>query len=110
MRTTRRSTGVCAVFVLTTSPRRWHRRREGQASEASPRSGIAMLDSVLREWKNDVLETAADRYERRLTEVEGGLRLEITRMHASLIRWMFVCGQIAHRSKLLLVIIPPFPF
>lgn len=49
-----------------------------------------MLDSVLREWKNDVLETAADRYERRLSEVEGRLRLEITRMHASLIKWMFV--------------------
>ena len=33
---------------------------------------------------------AADRYERRLSEVEGSLRLEITRMHASLIKWMFV--------------------
>jgi hypothetical protein len=49
-----------------------------------------MLDSVLREWKKDVLETAGDRFERRLTEVEGSLRLEITRMHASLVKWMFV--------------------
>jgi len=49
-----------------------------------------MLESALREWKKDVLETASDRFERRLTEVEAGLRLDISRMHASLIRWMFV--------------------
>jgi len=49
-----------------------------------------MLESALREWKKDVLETASDRFERRLTEVEASLRLDISRVHASLIKWMFV--------------------
>lgn len=61
-----------------------------------------------REWKVDVLETACERFERRLSEeiagVDGGLndvRLEMAnlrvdttqqmaRMHTSLLRWMFV--------------------
>ena len=49
-----------------------------------------MLESALREWKKDVLEASSDRFERRLTEVEAGLLLDIARMHASLIKWMFV--------------------
>jgi hypothetical protein len=54
----------------------------------------------LRQWKQDVLETAADRFERRLTEEAAGLRLEIStmrvelrsdmaRMESRLVRWMF---------------------
>ena len=48
------------------------------------------------EWKNDVLEIAADRFERRLTEETSTMRIEMARMQTSLIRWMFVfwLGQI----------------
>jgi hypothetical protein len=54
-----------------------------------------------REWKEDVLETACERFERRLSEEIGAVRLEMAnlrvdttqqmaRMHTSLLRWMFV--------------------
>lgn len=42
------------------------------------------------EWKKDVLETAADRFERRLTEQTGTLRVAMARMETRLIAWMFV--------------------
>ena len=54
-----------------------------------------------REWKEDVLETACERFERRLSEEIGDVRLEMANlrvdttqqmahMHTSLLRWMFV--------------------
>lgn len=48
------------------------------------------------EWKKDVLESAADRFERRLTDETGRLRVEMARMETRLIAWMFVfwLGQI----------------
>ena len=48
-----------------------------------------MPEFPLRHWKQDVLETAADRFERRLTEESAGLRIEMARIHGSLIKWMF---------------------
>lgn len=59
-----------------------------------------MLDSDEHEWRKAVLETATDRFERRLTEEIGAVRLEIAAMRVeiareiaagrlSLIRWMF---------------------
>ena len=49
-----------------------------------------MLAPVMQEWKADVLEIAADRFELRLTQETSGLRVQMAQMHASLIRWMFV--------------------
>ena len=56
-----------------------------------------MPEFPLRQWKQDVLETAADRFERRLIEETAGLRLEMAevkrdmaRMETRLIRWMFI--------------------
>jgi hypothetical protein len=49
-----------------------------------------MLNLTLMEWKKDVLESAADRFERRLTEESGTLRVDMARMETRLIRWMFV--------------------
>ena len=61
-----------------------------------------------REWKEDVLETACERFERRLSEEVAGVHRELSdvrlerasyrvdttqqmaRMHTSLLRWMFV--------------------
>ena len=59
-----------------------------------------MPDFPLRQWKEDVLETAADRFERRLSEELGVFRVEVVRelasmrvenakLHTSLVRWMF---------------------
>lgn len=62
-----------------------------------------MLNLTLMEWKKDVLESASDRFDRRLTEVEGTLRVEMARMEVRLIRWMFVfwLGQLAAMIALL---------
>lgn len=61
---------------------------------------MSLPNLALVDWKKDVLETAADRFERRLTEEVGQLRLEMSsmraefkgdmaHMHGSLLRWMF---------------------
>jgi len=54
------------------------------------------LDSSGKEWKKDVLEIVTDRFERRLTEEIGAVRLEIAAVRVdiasgrlSMIRWMF---------------------
>ena len=49
-----------------------------------------MMNLALADWKKDVLEIAADRFERRLTEETSMLRVEMARMQTSLVRWMFV--------------------
>ena len=55
-----------------------------------------MANFAFSEWKNDVLESATERFERRLTEETGMLRVEMARMETRLIAWMFVLwlGQI----------------
>ena len=42
------------------------------------------------DWKEDVLELACERFERRLSEETGTLRVDMAGMHSSLLRWMFV--------------------
>jgi len=56
----------------------------------------AILDSRSRDWKVDVLSTATDRFERRLSEELGSLRLEIAAVNVQmaegqnmLLRWLF---------------------
>src|SRR4051812_17645676 len=72
--------------------------------------GLLELSEIInmhsREWKTDVIDTATDRFERRLTEEVASVRL-------SLIRWMFgffiaylgvtlsIVGMILHVAKLL---------
>jgi hypothetical protein len=48
-----------------------------------------MMDDVSWEWKTNVLETATDRYERRLTEEISSLRVELAATRVSILRWMF---------------------
>lgn len=48
------------------------------------------MNFAFADWKKDVLETAADRFERRLTEETGKLRVAMARMETRLIAWMFV--------------------
>ena len=48
------------------------------------------MNFAFSEWKKDVLESASDRFERRLTDETGQLRVEMARMEIRLIRWMFV--------------------
>lgn len=62
-----------------------------------------MLNLALLEWKQDVLESAADRFERRLSEETGKLRVEMARMETRLIAWMFVfwLGQLGATLTLL---------
>ena len=61
------------------------------------------MNLAFSEWKRDVLESSADRFERRLTEETGRLRVEMARMETRLIAWMFVLwlGQIGALVSLL---------
>ena len=61
------------------------------------------MNFAFSEWKKDVLESAADRYERRLTEETGKMRVDMARMETRLIAWMFVLclGQIGALATLL---------
>lgn len=61
------------------------------------------MNFAFSEWKKDVLESAADRFERRLTEETGKLRVEMARMETRLIAWMFVfwLGQLGVFATLL---------
>jgi len=56
----------------------------------------AMLEMQGWKWKQDVLDTVNDSFERRLTEESaalrleiGAVRLEIAKSHASLLKWQF---------------------
>ena len=49
-----------------------------------------MVSFTFADWKKDVLDSAADRFERRLTEERDTLRVEMARMEIRLIAWMFV--------------------
>ena len=66
-------------------------------------SRTAIVNFAFAEWKKDVLESAADRFERRLTEETGKLRVDMARMETRLIAWMFVLwlGQIGALVTLL---------
>ena len=46
------------------------------------------LDAAGHRWKEDVLETAADRFERRLAQEMSTVRIEIADSRLSIIRWM----------------------
>ena len=57
-----------------------------------------MLDDTGREWKEDVLHIAGNRFERRLIEETAALRMEIAAVRLeiatsrnSLLKWMFAC-------------------
>ena len=55
-----------------------------------------MVNFTFADWKKDVLDSSADKFERRVTEETGKLRVEMARMETRLIAWMFVLwlGQI----------------
>lgn len=70
--------------------------------------GVAALLAAQKEWKEDVLTTATDRFERRLVEECAKLRIEIgtfradlvaqiTSTRAEILRWSFAfwVGQMA---------------
>ena len=70
--------------------------------------------SVRREWRDEVLDTAAERFERRLTEELGKIRIEMANLRADLheqiaamrveiLRWSFLfwIGQLAAITGLL---------
>ena len=77
-----------------------------------------MLDRQEENTTNSVTETAADRFERRLTEeasrldnrisgVESGLRVEIQKSKSDTIKWMFIfyIGQVAALGGLLFALL-----
>lgn len=47
-----------------------------------------VLDDVGQQWRDQTLDTAADRFERRLTQEISGVRLEMAALRLSVIRWV----------------------
>ena len=56
-----------------------------------------------REWREDVLNVAADRFARVLAEETGTLRVQIANLRADLLKWSFLfwVGQVAAIAGLL---------
>jgi hypothetical protein len=48
----------------------------------------AALDDASRVWRENILDTAADRFERRLTQEISTVRVEIATSRLSIIRWV----------------------
>jgi len=57
---------------------------------------VDLINNTNKSVKEGVLETASDRFERRLSEFKGEVKADISSAKADLIKWMFVfwLGQI----------------
>lgn len=57
---------------------------------------VELINNTNDRTKNSTLETAADRFERRLAEFKGEVKAEISQSKTEMIKWMFVfwLGQI----------------
>ena len=68
---------------------------------------MEVLETERRDWSQQVLSTAADRFERRLAEQLSGLREQITQelvtTRVDMLKWSFVfwIGQVAAMAALL---------
>ena len=55
---------------------------------------ISLLESTRQEVKEEVMTSSTDRFERRLAEECGAIRIEMTKgfakLETTLVRWMFV--------------------
>ena len=47
-----------------------------------------VLDDVGQQWRDRTLDTASDRFERRLTQEMSGMRVEMAALRLSVIRWV----------------------
>lgn len=63
---------------------------------------VELVNTTNESVKNSTLETASDRFERRLSEFKGEVKAEISSVKADIIKWMFVfwIGQIAVISSI----------
>jgi len=68
---------------------------------------IDLMATTNKSIKESVLETAADRFEKRLAEFMGEVRIQISEVKADLIKWMFVfwIGQVAVITGIIIAII-----
>jgi hypothetical protein len=68
---------------------------------------IEMLNKQEEQTKDSVIQSAVDRFERRLTEEVSGLRIEIHRSKSDTIKWMFIfsIGQVAALGGLLFAVL-----
>lgn len=64
---------------------------------------IELLDTERRDWSDNVLTTASDRFERRLALELGDLRQEMATTRVEMLRWSFLfwIGQVATVAGLL---------
>lgn len=75
---------------------------------------IDLVATTTRSTKENILETAADRFEKRLAEFKGDVRgdisevkAQVSEVKADLIKWMFVfwIGQIAVITGIIMAVI-----
>lgn len=87
--------------------------RNALGEEAS-KDLISLFDQASKSAKENILETAADRIERHLTDFKAevkveiaGVKAEVSNVKADLIKWMFVfwIGQIAVLSGIIVALI-----
>ncbi len=65
--------------------------------EQAARELVELFNNNNNSVKESILETASDRFERRLSEFKGEVKAEIAGVKSDLIKWMFIfwIGQIA---------------
>jgi len=75
---------------------------------------LGLLDLFVqagREWKDEVLASASDRFARTLVEETGKLRVLIAEQRAELLKWSFIfwIGQVAAMAALLAFMLRGLP-
>lgn len=58
--------------------------------EQAAKELVELFNNTNNSVKNSTLETAGDRFERRLSEFKGEVKAEIAAVKSDLIKWMFV--------------------
>jgi hypothetical protein len=86
----------------------------GRLGDAATLSLVELLDDSGRNWRENVLMTATDRFDRRLSEESGAVRVEVANgfavvrqeiasARADILRWSFLfwIGQVAAMAGLI---------
>ena len=65
--------------------------------EAVAQALVDLINQMAAQAKDQTVEVVEDRFERRLTEEIGRLRVDMEKIRADLIKWMFIfwVGQVA---------------
>ncbi|OGX05697.1 MAG: hypothetical protein A3G87_04955 [Omnitrophica bacterium RIFCSPLOWO2_12_FULL_50_11] len=73
--------------------------------EAVAQALVDLINQMAAQAKDQTVEVVEDRFERRLTEEIGRLRVDMEKIRADLIKWMFIfwVGQVGTITAILFV-------